>query len=135
MAAISPPDRIGVHVKLYLAGPINGCTDDEANTWRDQVKAKFGEANCVDPMRRDYRGKEDESVAEIVHGDLADIDDSDVMLANCWQVSWGTAMEIHYAHTIGKRVIAILPTDVRVSPWLRYHAEVVHSLDDALAAL
>lgn len=86
-------------------------------------------------MRRDYRGKEDESVNEIVRNDLLDIRLSDVMVANCWQVSWGTAMEIYFAHSIGTRVIAILPPEARVSPWLRYHAEIVHSLDDALAAL
>lgn len=120
---------------VYLAGPINGCTDDEANTWRDQVKLALGVENTLDPMRRDYRGIEDESVREIVEGDLEDIINSDIMLANCWQVSWGTAMEIFYANEIGKAVIAVLPPDARVSPWLRWHAEVVHSLDDALARI
>lgn len=118
-------------MKIYLAGPINGCSDDEANNWRDVAKAALGEENCIDPMRRDYRGREDESVNEIVHGDYADIRDSDVMLANCWQVSWGTAMEIHFAFEEGKRVLAILPPGTRVSPWLRYHATIVFSLDDA----
>ena len=116
----------------YLAGPINGCTDDEANNWRDLAKKRLGDENCLDPMRRDYRGIEDESVNEIVHGDLTDIENSYVMLANCWQVSWGTAMEIRYAYDIGLRVIAVLPPDTRVSPWLRYHAEIFYSLDAAL---
>lgn len=119
----------------YLAGPINGCTDDEANNWRDIVKQRLGAEHCLDPMRRDYRGNEDQSVAEIVRGDLDDIAAADLILANCWQVSWGTAMEIYHAHTISKGVIAVLPPGGLVSPWLRHHAAVVHSLDEALALI
>lgn len=119
----------------YLAGPINGCTDDEANNWRDIVKARLGADHCLDPMRRDYRGIEDQSVDAIVEGDLNDIDSSDVMLANCWQVSWGTAMEIFYAAGTPMRVVAVLPKDARVSPWLRYHAEIFTDLNEALDSI
>lgn len=122
-------------MKFYLAGPINGCTDDEAINWRDLAKSLVGAENCIDPMRRDYRGKEDESVNEIVQGDLEDINNSDVVVANCWQMSWGTAMEIHYAGEHGIPVIAILPKDARVSPWLRYFTEgITHTIGDALEA-
>ena len=119
----------------YLAGPINGCTDDEANNWRDLAKKRLGVENCLDPMRRDYRGIEDQSTEAIVHGDLEDIDSSDVMLANCWQVSWGTAMEIFYAAERGIRVFAVVPKTAKISPWLRYHAEIFFDLDDALDAI
>jgi nucleoside 2-deoxyribosyltransferase len=120
-------------VKVYLAGPINGCTDDQAINWREVAKACLGVGNCIDPMRRDYRGKEDESVDEIVHGDLDDINECDVVIANCWQTSWGTAMEIHYAATNGIPVVAVLPIGARVSPWLRYFSErIVYTLDAAL---
>ena len=118
---------------IYLAGPINGCTDDEANNWRDIAKARLGADNCLDPMRRDFRGREDDCVDEIVWGDLDDIDESDVVLANCWQPSWGTGMEIRYAFAEGKLVIAVLPPGTRVSPWLAYHATIFFSLDEALA--
>jgi nucleoside 2-deoxyribosyltransferase len=119
---------------VYLAGPINGCTDDEALTWRDTVRYRVN-ATCIDPMRRDYRGREDECVNDIVEMDKKDIDRADIVLANCWQVSWGTAMEILYAWEHRKRVIAVVPDGVRVSPWLRYHAEVMRSLDEALRIL
>ncbi len=121
---------------VYLMGPINGCTDDEASTWRDQVKAELGEEHTLDPMRRDYRGVEDESVDAIVDGDLEDIGACTSALANCWQVSWGTAMEIFYAHSIGRPVIAVLPEGTRISPWLRYHTRaIVHTLPAALRML
>jgi nucleoside 2-deoxyribosyltransferase len=117
---------------VYLCGPIGGCTDDEAVNWRDVVKARIGAENCLDPMRRDYRGREDEAVSEIVERDKEDIEDSDVVLANCWQPSPGTSMEILYAWEHGIPVYAILPPGARVSPWYRYHARVFHALEDAI---
>lgn len=141
---------------VYLAGPINGCTDDEANGWRQgfidrhnyrcwdcqRQSGQFHQAICtvgegyirrvefLDPMRRDYRGKEDESVDEIVELDIKDIDECDVFLAYCWQVSWGTAMEIFYAYNAGKWVIVVIPEGQRISPWLRYHSHQIFSTLD-----
>lgn len=118
---------------IYLAGPINGCTDAEANDWRSYIKANY-DGPTLDPMRRDYRGKEDESVSEIVELDKVDIDDCDTFLANCPQPSYGTAMEIFYAWQARKPVIVIHPADKPVSPWVRYHSDaVVYTLDDALS--
>ena len=121
---------------VYLAGPINGCTDDEAHGWRQGFMARFEEFyECygfLDPMVRDYRGREDECVAEIVEGDKDDIDGCDIFLAYCWQVSWGTAMEIYHAWQLAKRVILVVPEGHRISPWLRYHSTaIVHTLDEA----
>lgn len=112
---------------LYLAGPINGCTDDEANGWRQGFMDSLPGYKFLDPMVRDYRGKEDESVNEIVEGDKSDIEACDVFLAYCWQVSWGTAMEILYAHQVGKRVVLVIPEGARISPWLRYHSHAIYS--------
>src|SRR6185369_14244599 len=85
----------------------------------------------LDPMRRDYRGSEDQNINSIVEGDLEDIRDCDVVLVNAVYPSWGTAMEIVYATQAGKRVVAFTGGS-RVSPWVRYHCECVHSLQDAI---
>jgi nucleoside 2-deoxyribosyltransferase len=118
-------------MRVYLAGPIGGMSDDQARSWREiatQLLTDRG-ANVLDPMIRDYRGKEDLSTQAIVEGDKADIDQADVVLANCWTPSPGTSMEILYAHEQGKRVITVVPTGSRVSPWITYHSqEVVSSL-------
>lgn len=120
----------------YLCGPINGCTDDEATNWRELAKQALGAENCIDPMRRDYRGIENANVAKIVNGDLDDIDTCDIVLANCWHASWGTAMEIHYAYECCKMVIAVVPPGTSVSPWLTYHASLItDSLTDALGQI
>ena len=123
---------------VYLAGPINGCTDAEANDWRTAAKELLTrhDAEWLDPMRRDYRGREDEAVAEIVEGDKADIDACDVVIASCPRPSYGTAMEILYAWEVGKPVVVMHPEGSAVSPWLRYHSvAVVGSVSGAVDAV
>lgn len=121
---------------LYLCGAINGCSDSEAMGWRETVKRELaGTYQFLDPMRRDYRGREDESVAEIVAGDIADIDASDVILVAADRPSWGTAMECFYAFRSNKRVVVVCGGP-RVSPWLRYHStKLVATLAEAVAHL
>lgn len=122
---------------IYLCGAINGCTDAQVRDWRETVKSELaGRYEFLDPMRRDYRGKEDESVNEIVHGDYADIEASDIVLAAADKPSWGTAMEIHHAFTnLKKRVVVVCGAE-RISPWLRYHShDLVRTLGGALELL
>lgn len=76
----------------YLCGGINGLSDEDCKNWREDAKAKLVTEH-LDPMRRDYRGKEDESFHEIVLGDLDDIVKSDFVLVNATRPSWGTAPE------------------------------------------
>jgi len=121
---------------IYLAGAINGCSDSECKDWREAAKRHLEpQFETLDPMRRDYRGREDDCVNEIVEGDLVDIGCSHLILASCPKPSWGTAMEIFYsARSLGTPVVAMMPLDVAVSPWLRYHTlQIVHSLDEAIA--
>lgn len=123
-------------MRVYLAGPINGTTDKQANAWRETVKAALAgrDVQFINPMVRDYRGKESENVAAIVEGDKADILSCDLVFAYCWQPSFGTAMEIHYAHGEGIEAWAIVEGKTP-SPWLAYHARVFASLGDAVLEL
>lgn len=126
-------------VFVYLGGPINGCNDCECTTWRDEAKVELDKTGLIpiDPMRRDYRGKELENVDGIVHGDMLDMQECKILLFNCWKPSFGTAMEIQYAATgIYPRpfIIAIHPPPrTKVSPWLLYYASIV--VDDLKTAL
>lgn len=143
---------------IYLAGGINGLSDEDAIDWREKAKALIPRDIAVlDPMARDYRGKEDESVEDIVLGDLQDIASVDAILAYCPKPSWGTAMEIHHAATTGspirvripagepefqadtyktlghRMIIAVVPAGTSVSPWLRYYTHaVVETLEEAV---
>lgn len=117
---------------VYLCGGINGLSDSECKDWREYAKSKL--SRTLDPMRRDYRGREAECVDEIVNGDLEDIDASDVVLANCMRPSWGTAMEVFYAYQAGKTVYIVAPKGC--SPWLMHHCtERFDTLDEALEAI
>jgi nucleoside 2-deoxyribosyltransferase len=117
---------------IYLCGPINGCTDEECRDWRELVKSKWL-GRCIDPMVRDYRGREQEAYREIVELDKIDVAESDIILVNYDKPSVGTSMEVLYAWERGKRLIVVCRPDAVISPWLRYHAHhLVHSFDEAI---
>ena len=123
--------RTGKRLRVYLGGAINGCTDEEAHGWREAVKPVLEAAGhtWIDPMVRDYRGRELEPGVdeEIVEGDKADIRRCDVLLMNCPKPSWGTGMEVFYGASLSdKRVIVVVPEGVKPSPWLTRHADVMH---------
>jgi nucleoside 2-deoxyribosyltransferase len=125
---------------VYLGGPINGCTDEEANGWRNEAKERLAALGhrSIDPMDRDYRGREMEPgiAAEIVELDKLDIEGSDVLIMNCPRPSVGTSMEIMYGWWRRKRVLTVIPEGSVPSPWLVYHSsELFHSVADAIDAL
>jgi nucleoside 2-deoxyribosyltransferase len=116
---------------VYLAGP------PFADEYRRRA-AELAEAagwEPVDPMRRDFRGATAGHEAEIVDGDLADIDSCDAVLAAFTAPDEGTAMEAWYAHGRGIPVVAYTG-GTPAHPWTVYVATSVHpQLEDAVAAL
>jgi nucleoside 2-deoxyribosyltransferase len=114
--------------KVYLAGPIFQQSDDICKDWRSQFKT-CQMFDWLDPMRRDYRGREDAAFAEIVEGDKDDIDGCQAVVAKVNPPSAGTSMEILWAWLNHTPVIAI--TEGRVSPWVRYHATDICASEDA----
>lgn len=125
-------------MKIYLCGPINGCNDDQATTWREWFKSSVGPfvIDWIDPMKRDYRGKEAEDYREIVELDKRDVRGCDVIIVMYTQPSVGTSMEIFFAWTIGIPVIVIDESKKPISPWLRYHSTaIVNNKHEALAKI
>ena len=123
-------------MKVYLCGPINGRTDDDCTGWREYAKTHL--PDTLDPMARDYRGRELESgiAKDIVENDKLDIQASDVLLVFYDKPSVGTSMEVFYAHSLGKMVLVIDKSGKPLSPWMLYHSTSVHpSLDDAIASI
>jgi nucleoside 2-deoxyribosyltransferase len=119
---------------IYLCGGINGLSDAQCKDWREHVKQQLSDQyQFLDPMRRDFRGKEDGAVAEIVEGDYDDLENSDIVLVNACKPSWGTAMEMHYAFlNLNKTVVAVCDAE-RPSPWLRYHCHFLFkTFDEAI---
>lgn len=118
---------------IYLAGPMAGCTDEQATGWRELFKVVLGKQyDLLDPVRRGFLHDDDPgNWTEIVALDKQDIDDCDIVVANVWKPSHGTSMEIIYAHERQKYVIAICPHTP--SPWVLLHSHVV--VKDVSAAL
>jgi nucleoside 2-deoxyribosyltransferase len=119
---------------IYLCGPINKCSDDACHGWRTEVEqALAGRFRFLNPMRRDYRNREENYAAEIVEQDYQDIRKADIILAMANHPSWGTAMEIHQAFSIDHKLVVAVCTDPKPSPWLRYHCHyLAKSLREAI---
>lgn len=120
---------------LYLCGPINGRTTEDATGWREIVK-ELWVGETLDPMRRDYRGRELEPgiAREIVEGDLVDINNSDALIVFFDKPSVGTSMEIFHAKfNRDIPVVVVNATDKPLSPWLVYFSNAqVQSVKEAL---
>jgi nucleoside 2-deoxyribosyltransferase len=122
-------------MKVYLCGPINGRTDAECMEWRTCAKELLGDIETLDPMRRDYRGREVEPglAAEIVENDLDDIKQCGALLVMFDKPSVGTAMEVRFAAgELGIPVYVVNASGAGLSPWMIYHARAV--FPDLLAA-
>ncbi len=111
-------------MKVYLGGPIFGRTDVECKDWRTEARRLLAGHEVIDPMDRDYRGKEDENVEDIVNGDKLAIWGCDVLLMNCTTPSVGTSMEVFFGWLLGKRVL-VVERSGHPSPWLRHHSHAV----------
>jgi nucleoside 2-deoxyribosyltransferase len=89
----------------------------------------------VDPMRRDFRGRTEGNEAEIVEGDLAEIDSCAAVLADFTRPDEGTAMEAWHAHVRGIPVVAYTG-GTPPHPWTVYVADAVCAdLEEAVRAL
>jgi nucleoside 2-deoxyribosyltransferase len=118
-------------VRVYLAGP--PFADEYRRRATELVRERGWEP--VDPMRRDFRGRTAGREAEIVAGDLADIDSCDAVLASFTAPDEGTAMEAWYAHRSGKPVV-VHTGGTPPHPWTVYVAVSIHAeLEDAVSAL
>lgn len=90
--------------RVYLAGPPFA----EEYRRRASVLALAAGWEPLDPMPRDFRGNTEGHEAEIVLGDLADIDSCAAVLADFTCPDEGTSMEAWYAHSQGIPVVAAL---------------------------
>jgi hypothetical protein len=125
-----------MNMTIYLCGPIAGRTDAECVYWRDLVTVLWP-GPTLNPLRRDYRGRELENPAKLVQDDLDDINNSAGLVVWFDAPSVGTSMEIFYAHHV--RGLPIVVVDRRrdrshpLSPWLVQHTDVI--VDDINVAL
>ena len=118
---------------IYLSGTIDNITVDEACGWRNQIKKDYPQYQYHDPTIRIYHGAHGDT-KEIVEPDKREILESDIMLVYLTHYSAGTLMEIMYAYEHKKPVVLVDATNKKfLSSWIRYHAKIFLSLDDAMS--
>lgn len=130
--------------RIYLAGPIHGLTQDQANNWRAQATALLApEFGVLDPMSgksfegTDYSHYTDD---EIVVRDLLFIARARAVLRFVPYPSEGSAMETFFAsHNHGIPVVTWGPGQgdrQKLSLWLRkFSVNNFETLEEAVAYL
>ena len=108
---------------IYLAGPMEHVSKENAEGWREEATQRLEQAGCVilNPCRRlhNFRKEEMKSIFEL---DMRDINESDIVLAHLDNLKeiprHGTAMEVFYAAYVRRiPVVAFKATQNDVHPF------------------
>jgi nucleoside 2-deoxyribosyltransferase len=128
---------------VYLAGPIEGVSLEEATKWRETATNFFFKHKIptLDPTRRKKFHDQPYSrnlANKIVRMDLNDICESNVILMNLKDrgagKAWGTICELILAYNEGKTIVVVLEEGFK-HPFVDVFAtELHHTLEDALEA-
>jgi nucleoside 2-deoxyribosyltransferase len=135
--------------QLYLAGPMEDCTEDHMTSWRQLVSdtLDLSDINTLDPTRRvsfhDQLGDSLENVTKtmntckrIFKQDLQDIAESKIVLADVRRNSGrgtGTSMELMFAHMKNKIIILWANEGDFIHPFYEAMATEKHySLEEAV---
>lgn len=107
---------------VYLAGPMEHVSKEDATGWRDRAKEILESMDVVtlDPTRR-IHNFDKRYMKRIFELDLRDIQESDIILANLDNptvAKHGTAMEVFYAaYVLRKPVVAFKADASTVHPF------------------
>ncbi len=125
-------------MKVYLCGPMDWCSEEEASGWRKEATSVLEGRGlaALDPMDRPTFSANSCGKAallpELVEDDKLDIEAADVLLVNYSKVSAGTSMEILLAWQKDKRVVIVVPEGIKLSPWVVYHShKICHTMKEA----
>ena len=95
--------------RVYLAGPISDCNDDQKIKWRNEVKKQYsGSFDFSDPI--DNLLPKNATNSDIIKEDIRAIEESDGVIVNMWRESVGSAMGMIHAHIAGKPVVVSNPS-------------------------
>ena len=99
---------------VYLAGPIEGCNDDEINEWRDYAKHEFVDNIIgINPYRAESNSDSAESKKRVVMKNYMDVTACDLILAylpkqmNDRRPSYGTVCEIAWGYSLQKPIVIV----------------------------
>ncbi|MCE5252987.1 MAG: hypothetical protein LLG45_02065 [Actinomycetia bacterium] len=117
-------------VRVYLAGPIRGCNDEQRTHWRNEIKqALKKEFDFEDPAEwpDDYA----------LSREVSKLEACDLLLANMWKESIGTTLGVIRARHQGKPVVLIDPNRINnpILNGLVVPEKPVYTLEDACTRL
>ena len=99
---------------VYLAGPIEGCSNHEINQWRQKCYVGFTEnITGVNPYRAEKDADDPEARKRIVMKNYMDTKSCDLILAylpkeiNARRPSYGTTFEIAWGFSLQKPVVIV----------------------------
>jgi nucleoside 2-deoxyribosyltransferase len=128
---------------VYLAGPIENISLEEATKWRETATSFFRghRINTLDPTRRKKFHDQSYSInlaRKIVKMDIDDIRKASTVLMNLKDrgagKAWGTICELMIAHGQLKTIIVVLEEEYH-HPFIDCFAtEIHHTLEDAMEA-
>jgi len=104
---------------VYLAGPIESCTDKENYGWRIFAQRFLDRPVIIPDVVKE---ESDDYMNSIIIPDKKLILSSRVVLANCWKISAGTSMEILFAWEKKIPVITIGDHLISINPWISGHS-------------
>ena len=114
--------------KVYLAGSIAGLTQEQATTWRNEVKGLFNDrAEFLDPMDGKILTPENGGLTQehmtpgqIFTKDLEDVHNCNLVFANMLlsPKSIGTWFEIGVAWKLGTPVILVIDAQYHMHPFV-----------------
>jgi hypothetical protein len=114
--------------KLYLAGGIWGIKDPFG--WRHDATEMLPEGwEAVDPLKLSGGiWKEGDDAVKLIDTDLTAIEESNALACRIDVASWGSAMELFYAHELGMPTIGLRLDKhhaLAPGPWLRVHCSII----------
>lgn len=148
-------------IEIYEAGPIEGCTLEEATGWRTKIKTEFfeeiraqqikilnpmdgkmdvvnpGEIICPENYKLQKSHRPLITSQAIFARDIAMIDTADIILANftasIGKIGIGTMFELGYGYAMGKMLVVIATEKRHLNhPFIRESTIVFNLLDDGI---
>ena len=125
-------------MKVYLAGPIEICSDDEVHIWRDYVCDRVPEH--IEIIQPKYHLGNDKDIFTNTRSNVEECDTIFAYLPKCInerRASYGTIFEISYGFALGKKVFIISDDEyVQSHPVMKgATTEYYQCIDSALLAL
>jgi hypothetical protein len=117
-------------LRVYLAGPIRGCNDEQRTHWRNQIKQA---------LKKDFDFEDPAEWADdyVLSREVSKLEACDILLANMWKESIGTTLGVIRARHQGKPVVLIDPNHINnaILNGLVAPEKPVHTLEDACKRL